>query len=105
MSNLPDRMAIADLMRDFTTGDGDTDWAAERATIDEVHPGRIAALTESIKREGIRNPIRLDQDATSVIDGHHRIFAALDAGLTEVPVADAWDGSDWGDHTAWEPGA
>jgi hypothetical protein len=50
-----------------------------------------AALTEHIRTSGIANPIGLgapyesDRFAVSLIDGQHRYFAALDAGLTTAP--------------------
>ena len=41
-------------------------------------------LTESIKRNGIINPIILDIDGF-IIDGSHRVNSAISLGLTHIP--------------------
>jgi len=92
----PRRMPTADLVRDFTNGD-QTSWPEEIAWIREHHPRRLARITREIEG-GNFPPIRLCFDEKRVVDGHHRIVAALDLELPSVPVADAWDSSapDWG---------
>jgi hypothetical protein len=86
-------MPLSALMRDFVNGDG-TSWAEERAWLVENHPRRLARIGREIT-SGFFPPVRLDFTDWSVVDGHHRIIAAERLGLAEVPVADAWDGSDW----------
>ncbi len=102
-------MPLARLLADFTTGD-EIPWEQERAWLEQRHPEWLARLRESIAAEGIREPVRLCYREHRVIDGHHRIIAAQDLGLTEIPVADAWeDGWDFhacggrvsGDMPAW----
>lgn len=43
-----------------------------------------AALLDSIRENGILVPVELDQDG-NVIDGHHRLRAAAELGITDVP--------------------
>ena len=49
----------------------------------------MVALTESIRKSGIINPVVVrpieDTENYEIISGHRRIFAAKKAGLTEVP--------------------
>lgn len=92
--NATERLALATLMRDFTNGD-DTSWPDEIAWIKANHPRRLARITHEIQN-GFLPPIRLCFNEHRVIDGHHRITAALDLGLDTISVADAWDpDSDW----------
>lgn len=102
-------MSVAKLMRLFhpveqlaTPGH---DWPTELQWLRDNHPRRIARIRRSIERRGILDPIRLCYaDPTCgpthhVVDGHHRIAIALDLDIKRVPIADAWDGSDWLLHT------
>lgn len=84
---------LATLFSEYANGD-DTGWDEERAWLLANHPRRLARIRGEIER-GVFPPVRLDFDARSVVDGHHRIIAAEQLGLQEIPVADAWDGSDW----------
>jgi hypothetical protein len=65
------------------------DYARERGHADAR--AYHAALTEHVRANGIANAIGLgapyesDRFSVSVINGQHRYFAALDAGLTTVP--------------------
>ena len=49
----------------------------------------MVALTESIRKSGIINPVVVrpieGSENYEIISGHRRIFAAKKAGLTEVP--------------------
>lgn len=47
-------------------------------------------LLDSVRRDGITTPvhIRTSQHGRFLVEGHHRITAALDAGLTAVPWTD-----------------
>ncbi|MFE3202165.1 ParB/Srx family N-terminal domain-containing protein [Embleya sp. NPDC059237] len=83
-------MPIADLFRDYTTGDG-ADWPGERAELEKIHADHLAELRISIAQHGIREPVLLCPFERRVIDGHHRVLVAEDLGLVEVPVTDAWD--------------
>ena len=47
--------------------------------------GDLTELTESIRQNGMRQPIILNSD-NEIIDGHRRMIAAKAAGLVEVPV-------------------
>ncbi len=86
-------MSLSNLMREFTNGDA-TSWPEERDWLTANHPRRLARIRAEIEA-GDFPPIRLDYSDKSVIDGHHRIIAAEQLGHQRVPVADAWDGSDW----------
>lgn len=44
------------------------------------------AVVESIKRHGFTKGIRVDPRSGWVMDGHHRIAAALELGLAYIPV-------------------
>ena len=93
-TNPVESMRVADLMRDYTTGDH-LDWEYERACLDTLHGDYMARLTADIRINGVRTPVRLDHTAKAVMDGHHRILAAHAAGLEFIPVANAWDGTRW----------
>jgi ParB-like chromosome segregation protein Spo0J len=41
---------------------------------------RQASLEESVKSEGIKEPISVDRMSQRVTDGHHRVVAALKSG-------------------------
>lgn len=87
-------MPLADLLRDFANGD-ETTWPEEINWIKTNHPRRLARITREIQA-GHFPPIRLDYQEKRVVDGHHRITAAIDLGLTHIPVADAWGtDQDW----------
>jgi hypothetical protein len=86
-------MPLDQLMREFTNGDA-TSWDDERTWLTANHPRRLARIRREIEA-GHFPPVRLDYDDHRVIDGHHRIIAAEQLGRTHIPVADAWDGSDW----------
>jgi ParB-like chromosome segregation protein Spo0J len=50
-------------------------------------PSHLAALTEDIRVRGILVPLRLGFNVSfGVLDGNHRIAAALRLGLDDVPV-------------------
>lgn len=92
-----DTMPLADLLTNFTNGD-QTGWEAEQEWIKKNHPRRLARIRREIQT-GKFPAVRLCYDEKRVIDGHHRIIAALDLGLTDIPVGDAWGPeSDWDLH-------
>lgn len=77
-------------------------WNVETTWLHEHHPRRMARVRNSIQRLGILDPLRLcygDDSACGttlhVVDGHHRAVIARELGIKRVPVASAWDGSDW----------
>lgn len=86
-------MSPARLMREFTTGD-EMSWSSERMNLVAIHPRRLDRIRSEIS-SGFFPPVRLDYNEKRVIDGHHRVIAAEQLGIQRVPVADAWDGSDW----------
>lgn len=74
----------------------------EMRKVDELRPygnnprqniGAVAAVAESIREFGFRNPILVDNDGT-VINGHTRLAAAKTLGLETVPVIVAADLTD-----------
>ena len=80
-------MRLTDLMRDYTPGDGHS-WDDEMQWIRTNHDAYFTRLETNIGILGIREPILLGDDGR-VWDGHHRITAAHQLGLTEVPVEHA----------------
>lgn len=86
-------MSLAKLFREYANGD-ETGWDEERAWLEANHPRRLARITAEI-RDGFFPPVRICFKEKRVIDGHHRIVAAASLGRTRIPVADAWDGTDW----------
>lgn len=74
---------LAALKKVFTVGSGDWSWEEEVKKL--ANRDRTKQLVESIRVEGIREPILLGNDGR-VWDGHHRITAATLLGIREVPV-------------------
>ncbi|WP_329424034.1 hypothetical protein [Streptomyces sp. NBC_01268] len=92
-------MPLSDLIHDYANGD-QTSWPEEVTWIKANHPRRLARITREIQA-GNFPPIRLDFEEQRVVDGHHRITAALDLQLTEIPVDDAWGtDQDWWLHAS-----
>lgn len=65
------------------------------AIIDDVDPSLTSSsftlLVESVKTDGVRNPILVRPEASTpgryrIVDGRARFRAALVAGLTEIPL-------------------
>lgn len=53
-----------------------------------VNQDRVNALVDAIARWGAyRKPLLVDRDSGSILDGHHRYFAAQSLGLAKVPAA------------------
>lgn len=53
-----------------------------------VNQERVDALVEAITRWGeYRKPLLVDKDSGSILDGHHRFYAAQKLGLAKVPAA------------------
>lgn len=98
-------MSVAKLIRLFPPAEQTITpahtWDVEAAWLYQHHTDRMAKLRASITKLGIEEPIRLCWghptcgQALHVVDGHHRAVLARDLGLKRVPVADAWDGTDW----------
>jgi hypothetical protein len=89
---MSDTMPLADLLRDYTPGDGHS-WDDEMQWLKENHNGRLALLTLNILAHGIREPILLGNDGR-VWDGHHRIYVAHQLKIQEVPVEYAGDNNE-----------
>ena len=60
-----------------------------------VQPGneRFDAIVDSIRKDGIRDPLTIKLDWT-LIDGCHRLFAARLLGIEHVPVR-VWTGTEF----------
>mmetsp|Transcript_47764 Transcript_47764/g.51627 ORF Transcript_47764/g.51627 Transcript_47764/m.51627 type:complete len:792 (-) Transcript_47764:121-2496(-) len=64
----------------------DIDWLKPHEMV--VNQDRVNALVDAIGRWGAyRKPLLIDRDSGSILDGHHRYFAALELGLKKVPAA------------------
>lgn len=51
------------------------------------HPReQLRALRSSIQRFGFNNPILVDRGSGEIVAGHGRLMAAIDMGMSEVPV-------------------
>jgi len=77
-----------------------------------VHRERVDALVDAVVRwDAFRKPLLVDRESGSILDGHHRYYAALEMGLERVPAAlvdyledesirvDVWPGGDHGVET------
>ncbi len=60
-------------------------WEEEFADLDARDGKLLAELEESIKREGIKEPVIIGSDRR-LWDGHHRVRVAVRLGLKEIPV-------------------
>jgi len=53
------------------------------------YPGDMTQLKQDINRNGIQNPLIVREDESGerwLRNGHHRLVAAMELGLSEVPV-------------------
>lgn len=80
---MPRKVNLQALKRVFDVGSGEWPWEEECKRL--LNRDRTKQLIESIRAEGIREPILLGNDGR-VWDGHHRITAATLLGIHEVPV-------------------
>lgn len=71
------------LLAVFSVGSGEWSWRDEYDNL--ISQDRTRDLIDSIKVDGIREPILLGTDGR-VWDGHHRITVAMHLGLDSVPV-------------------
>lgn len=71
----------------------DEDWATQYHGVSAEEHQR--ALSESVAEDGVKEPVVLGRNSWTgepkssgftIYDGHHRYFAARDAGHTQVPV-------------------
>lgn len=69
-------------------------WVRDKSLFDKSNPHQhdaMMGLLDSMQAEGIKTPIVLNHDhetgVTQVIDGNHRLAAALALGVKHVPVA------------------
>lgn len=67
----------------YAVGSGDWSWRDEYEKL--IDRPVTQQLIESIRSEGIREPVLLGKDGR-VWDGHHRIIVAMHLGLDTVPV-------------------
>lgn len=82
-------MTLAQLFADYRDGD-ERGWDTEFEYLEEIHAQKLYELAESVHAEGMREPILLGDDGR-VWDGHHRLWAARNIGLKEVPVIHSKD--------------
>jgi hypothetical protein len=56
------------------------------------HSPHYPALLAAVRRDGVTSPlvIRTGPDGRYLADGHHRVAAAHEAGITHVPFTDDW---------------
>jgi site-specific DNA-methyltransferase (adenine-specific) len=59
------------------------------ASVPLMRPAEWHAFLEDIRERGILDPLRVAADGCTVLDGRHRLRAAVELGLTEVEVAPA----------------
>ncbi|MBM3519911.1 MAG: transcriptional regulator [Alphaproteobacteria bacterium] len=53
---------------------------------EHVDPGRVAALADEIVAAGeLRQPILVERESLTILDGHHRWHAARCLGLARIP--------------------
>ena len=81
---LTDTMRLTDLMLQYTPGD-EHSWEAEFSYLWYDDVGRLLEVIGEVMEFGIETPIDLGPDGR-VWDGHHRIAAAVELGLSYVPV-------------------
>lgn len=75
---------LAGFMETVSPGDPHS-WETEMAWIKEHHPQRLTDLTFDIAANGIQTPILIGTDFRCW-DGHHRVTAAFDLGLENIPI-------------------
>jgi hypothetical protein len=64
----------------------DIEWLKPHEKV--VNQDRVKALVDAIGRWGAyRKPLLVDRESGSILDGHHRYFAAQELGLSKVPAA------------------
>ena len=72
----------------WAVGSCDWSWWEECADLLGREQERVWGLVADVRVNGVREPVLLGDDGR-VWDGHHRLVAALLAGLGEVPVVHA----------------
>ena len=82
-------MQLVDLMRDYRDGE-EHGWFTEFEWLRANDAEHLNALRADIAANGIRVPILLGNDGR-IWDGHHRICAAYDLGLSDVPTTASLD--------------
>jgi hypothetical protein len=93
------RMAPIHMVLNAPSGDSPSGRGKVRHQLRTVRKDpEYPALLDSVRQHGIQRPIFGSAFArpTDVIDdGHHRMAAAVDAGLTHVPVNTGWMSEQW----------
>lgn len=67
-------ITVGDLSVDYVWVDGDD------PTYHELH--------DSIKKEGIKTPLKVSLRDNMLYDGHHRAVVARDLGINKIPIED-----------------
>jgi len=82
-------MPVADALAMWSP---DADYLGCGSTVEDVvavkrRSPTYPALLAAVRRDGITVPVHVQTDDLrwELLDGHHRIVAAIDAGLTTVP--------------------
>lgn len=75
-------------------------WDQVRQRYERDYPEHLEALRQSMAKGGMINPIQLDTKRGIVGDGHTRLLAAQDLGMTHVPVVYREHGY-WPDTDDW----
>lgn len=89
-------VAVADLLDRFEPGDGGS-WDEEFSLLESVHARRLMDVLRSVSSHGLVNPVRLSppgEHPERVVDGHHRLWAAVMLGVDSVPVTFGYDWED-----------
>lgn len=73
-------LSLDDILNNYRPGSHDWDWHREFTDLVTRDFQAIHELSLSIKEHGIQNPLLLGDDKR-VWDGHHRICAAILAGI------------------------
>jgi citrate lyase alpha subunit len=76
---------VRNILELVKVGSGDWTWQQEFDDLDARDSELLAELEESIKREGVKEPVTIGSDRR-LWDGHHRVWVAVRLGLEEIPV-------------------
>jgi len=82
-----ERVRLSDLLAGWAPGSYDDRWTwnDEREWLWHCHREQMVDLIADISANGVKEPVLLGDDLR-VWDGHHRICAAIELGLDEVPI-------------------
>lgn len=58
----------------------------EIQTHEEIEESKLREVVKSIKKDGLREPIKISKENKIVLDGHHRLKSFKILGFREIPV-------------------